>query len=94
MVMRFIKRITSIFKRKREEATDPTMDNVVNSMFLCKPLYDELKTKCHPDRYTDIEQSKRAELLFQSLQKHIDNYNEMLVMKEQINSLWDERNVK
>lgn len=94
MVMKFIKRFIFRFKRRSKDSIDPTMDNVVNSMFLCQPLYDELKTKCHPDRYTDTEQAKQAELLFQALQKHRHNYNEMQVLKEQINSLWEERNVK
>lgn len=91
MVIKFIKRFISLFKRTSKDLTDPTMDNVVNSMFLCQPLYDELKTKCHPDVYTDAEQAKHAELLFQALQKHRHNYNEMLLLKEQILALWKER---
>lgn len=89
--MKFVKRFISHFRRRDTDSTDPTMENVVNSMFLCQPLYNELKAKCHPDRYIDIEQAKQAEMLFQSLQKHKYNYNEILELREQINTLWESR---
>ena len=47
-----IKRIISLFSKKRKQKKQeisPEMTNVVNSMFLCNPLYDKLKVICHPD---------------------------------------------
>lgn len=66
------------------------MDNVVFSMFNSKPLYDELKAKCHPDRYLSPEKNAEALFLFQELQKNKNNYEEMLKLKPKIEELYRE----
>lgn len=67
------------------------MTNIMNSMFLCNPLYDKLKVKCHPDRFIDEKQKCIAENLFQELQKHRYNYDELLEIELQINDFIDNK---
>jgi len=83
-----IKKILSVFSKKskpKETEINTDMTNVVNSMFLCNPLYDKLKVKCHPDKYIDENQKFIAENLFQELQKHRYNYDKLLEIELQIN---------
>jgi hypothetical protein len=85
-----IEKIFSIFSKKKspkQNESNQEMINVVNSMFLCNPLYDKLKVKCHPDRFIDENQKSLAENLFQELQKHRHNYEKMLEIELQINRL-------
>ena len=84
---RFFAKIKKLFVRKKEVAINQEMDNVVNSMFLCEPIYNKLKVKCHPDRFTNEEQKQNAEELFQLLQKHRYNYNELIKLEMQIEEL-------
>lgn len=73
----------SLFSKK--EVSNSEMTNVVNSMFLCTPIYDKLKVKCHPDRFIDENQKTIAENLFQELQKHRYNYEKLLEIELQVN---------
>ncbi len=85
-----IKRIISLFSKKRkpkEQEINPEMTNIVNSMFLCNPLYDKLKVICHPDRFMEENQKSIAENLFQELQKHRYNYDKLLEIELQINEM-------
>lgn len=85
-----IKRIISLFSKKRkpkEQEIKPEMTNIVNSMFLCNPLYDKLKVICHPDRFIEENQKSIAETLFQELQKHRYNYEKLLEIELQIKNL-------
>jgi hypothetical protein len=78
----------SLFSKKKKnkiESSNSEMTNVVNSMFLCEPIYDKLKVKCHPDRFVDENQKSIAENLFQELQKHRYNYEKLLEIEIQIN---------
>lgn len=70
------------FKR---EAKDGNIDfgNIINSSFHVKPLYDELKVKCHPDRFpNDKEKSEIALDLFQEISKNKTNYKKLIELKE------------
>jgi len=85
-----------LFFRKREqvlstkgqfkkEAKNGEIDfgNIINSSFNVKPLYDELKVKCHPDRFpTDERKSKIALELFQEISKNKTNYKKLIELKE------------
>lgn len=74
-------KLFSLFSKKEKTKQDlnkSEMTNVVNSMFLCTPIYDRLKVKCHPDRYIDENQKKIAENLFQELQEYRFNYEKLL----------------
>jgi hypothetical protein len=78
----------SLFSKKektKKESRNSEMTNVVNSMFLCEPIYDKVKVKCHPDRFIDENQKITAENLFQELQKHRYNYEKLLEIELQIN---------
>lgn len=83
-----LEKFFSLFSKKGEtkkESSNSEMTNVVNSMFLCEPIYDKLKVKCHPDRFVDENQKSIAENLFQELQKHRYNYEKLLEIEIQIN---------
>ena len=85
-----IKRIVSLFSKKRkpkEQEFNNEMTNIVNSMFLCNPLYDKLKVICHPDKFILENQKSIAESLFQELQKHRYNYNKLLEIELQTKNL-------
>ena len=84
---RLCEKFKMLFGRKKDIAINHEMDNVVNSMFLCEPIYNKLKVKCHPDRFTNEEQKQKAEELFQLLQKHRYNYEELIKLKIQIEEL-------
>ncbi len=79
-----VRRLLNRFSPKQQAGG--SMNNVVDSMFLCKPLYDKLKSKCHPDKFTDETQKAQAEELFQELQKCRYNYEELLKVEQQINT--------
>lgn len=87
--MKFIS-LFSFNKKKEKTKTPkgaPEMTNVVNSMFLCPPLYDKLKVKCHPDRFIDEKEKSIAEKLFQELQEYRYNYEKMLEIEIKINNI-------
>lgn len=71
---------TAINLSKSEEKE--SMNNVVNSIFKSKQLYDELKKKCHPDRFLDKEMNAIANELFQELTKNKANYDALCRIKE------------
>ena len=77
---------TSQNKTKTDDDIN-SMTNVVNSMFLCQPLYDKLKSKCHPDRFVETIQKEKAEVLFKELQKYrynIEKLNEIAPLIEEL----------
>ena len=80
----FFAKIKKLFVRKKVVTINHEMDNVVNSMFLCEPIYNKLKVKCHPDRFTNEEQKQQAEELFQLLQKSRYNYKELKTLESKI----------
>ena len=85
--MAFEKLFSSFFKniKNKNEGGNSEMTNVVNSMFMCSPIYDKLKVKCHPDRFIDENQKAIAENLFKELQKHKYNYDKLLDIELKIN---------
>lgn len=91
--MIFEKLFSLISKKERRKQTESSseMTNVVNSMFLCTPLYDKLKVKCHPDRFIDENQKSVAENLFQELQSHKYDYCKLLEIELQINNFIEQK---
>lgn len=58
-------------------------DNIINSSFNSNNIYDELKIKCHPDRFpNDKEKNKIAENIFQEIVKNRDNIKKLLELKD------------
>ncbi|MDA3882170.1 MAG: hypothetical protein PF481_02695 [Bacteroidales bacterium] len=76
---------TSKKSKSKPKAENREMTNVVNSMFLCTPIYDKLKVKCHPDRFIDEKQKIIAQDLFQELQENKYNYEKLLEIELQVN---------
>ena len=74
-------------KSKFKEETlknDIDFHNVINSSFNSIQLYDELKVKCHPDRFPmDKDKNVLAESLFQEISKNKTNINKLLELKEE-----------
>jgi len=70
---------------KNESLTqDIDFGNIINSSFNSIQLYDELKIKCHPDRFsTDKEKNILAENIFQEISKNKNNVKRLLQLKEE-----------
>lgn len=68
---------------------DIDFKNVIDSSFKAKRLYDELKGKCHPDKFaTDDELNAKATEIFSLLVKNKHDYAVLLKLKERaINEL-------
>lgn len=70
----------------KEESLKQEIDfnNIINSSFNSKHLYDELKVKCHPDRFpSDNEKIAYAESLFQEISKNRTNVKRLTELKEE-----------
>jgi len=68
---------------KNAKESEVDFGNIINSSFNVKPLYDELKTKCHPDRFpNDKIKNKIALELFQDISKNKTNYKKLMEIKE------------
>jgi len=72
-------------ERFKKDAKDGDVDfgNIINSSFHVKPLYDELKIKCHPDRFPNDENKNKIALdIFQEISKNKTNYKKLIELKE------------
>lgn len=54
-------------KKKILAEENVNFDNVIDSSFRAKPLYDSLKKKCHPDLFHDNEKKRIATDIFAEL---------------------------
>ena len=73
-------------QRFKNESLKQDIDfgNIINSYFNSIQLYDELKVKCHPDRFpTDKEKNTIAENIFQEISKNKNNVKRLLELKEE-----------
>jgi hypothetical protein len=73
-------------QRFKNESLKQDIDfgNIINSSFNSIQLYDELKVKCHPDRFpTDKEKNAIAENIFQEISKNKNNVKRLLELKEE-----------
>lgn len=80
-----LKRNQSLKRKLKKESLDNTIDfdNIINSSFNSTDIYNELKLKCHPDRFpNDIEKNTIAENLFQEITKNKNNIKQLLELKE------------
>jgi hypothetical protein len=75
--------------KKVNKQIDKDMNNVISSVFLCNPIYDKLKIKCHPDRFIDENKKQIAEKLFKELQECRFNYDKLLDVEVRINEFID-----
>jgi hypothetical protein len=94
-IIEFILILLLIFIRKKRESPSTLefkreaksgeidFGNIINSSFHVKPLYDELKVKCHPDRFIDdTEKNQIALELFQEISKNKTDYKKLVELKE------------
>lgn len=80
-----LKRKKSLKHKLKKESLDSNIDfdNIINSSFNSNKVYDELKIKCHPDRFpNDNEKNKIAEDIFQEISKNKNNIKRLLELKE------------
>ncbi len=73
-------------QRFKNESLKEDIDfgNIINSSFNSAQLYDELKVKCHPDRFsTDEEKNAIAGDLFQEITKNKNNVKRLLELKQE-----------
>jgi flagellar biosynthesis/type III secretory pathway M-ring protein FliF/YscJ len=62
-------------------------NNIFESSFHGKELYDELKKKCHPDRFpNDPIKNKIALELAQEISENKNNYKKLIELKEIVKS--------
>ena len=52
-------------------------------VFEAKKLYDQLKVKCHPDRFVEPDMNKLANELFQEITRNQNNYSKLLLLKKE-----------
>lgn len=81
-----LKSIESVKQRLKKESLQEPIDfsNIINSSFNSIQLYNELKVKCHPDRFpTDKEKNVIAEEIFQEISKNRNNIKRLVELKEE-----------
>lgn len=70
--------------KKESLAQEIDFNNIINSSFNSKQLYDELKVKCHPDLYPkEKEKNLIAENLFKEITKNKNNFKRLIELKEE-----------
>lgn len=70
-------------KKLKDKNTSVDFDGVMRSAFMAKDLYDQLKGKCHPDKFaTEPEKMKVATEIFALLVKNKHNYDELCKLKD------------
>ena len=80
-----IKPKDTIKQKFKKESLEEEIDfnNIINSSFNSKQLFDELKVKCHPDRFpTDKEKNLIADKLFQEITENQNNAKRLIELKE------------
>ena len=82
----FIKKNKETVKEKFKrdaKSTEVDFDNIINSSFNVKPLYHELKVKCHPDRFpNDKIKNEIALTIFQEIEKNKTDYKKLIELRE------------
>ena len=56
--------------------------NTINSAFNAKPLYDKLKTRCHPYRFANTPLEAEANTLFQEIHENRYDYEKLKELEE------------
>ena len=70
-------------KKKVMQEGNIDFSNTMMSAFHARELYDQLKVRCHPDRYPqDEEKNRLAVELFQQVVQNKNNYKKLLDLKK------------
>lgn len=75
--------LSTRFKDKAlSEDNKVDFSNVINSAFNSQSLYDELRRKCHPDRFIDENLKREADEISQELGKYKNDLSKLEEIKE------------
>ena len=86
LLFAFRRGTTRVEKQKRRESikSDVDFQNIINSSFHATEIYNELKVKCHPDRFIgDVEKNATANRIFQEVTKNKMNYKRLQELKKE-----------
>lgn len=69
--------------KKKVLSENVDFGNILNSAFHAKALYDQLKVKCHPDKFVNEPEKERIALeLSQQISKNENNVKELQILKQ------------
>ena len=86
LLFAFRRGATRVEKQKLRESikSDVDFQNIINSSFHATEIYNELKVKCHPDRFIgDVEKNATANRIFQEVTKNKMNYKRLQELKKE-----------
>ena len=86
LLFAFRRGTTRVEKQKLRESIKSHVDfqNIINSSFHATEIYNELKVKCHPDRFIgDVEKNATANRIFQEVTKNKMNYKRLQELKKE-----------
>ena len=86
LLFAFRRGTTRVEKQKLRESikSDVDVQNIINSSFHATEIYNELKVKCHPDRFIgDVEKNATANRIFQEVTKNKMNYKRLQELKKE-----------
>lgn len=73
-----------ILKQQAKAQGNVGFENIINSAFNSRQLYDKLKVKCHPDRFPlEPQKNAIANDIFQRIKKNEYNVEELEKLKEE-----------
>ena len=73
-----------ILKQQANAQGNVGFENIINSAFNSRQLYDKLKVKCHPDRFPlEPQKNAIANDIFQRIKKNEYNVEELEKLKEE-----------
>ena len=86
LLFAFRRGTTRVEKQKLRESikSDVDFQKIINSSFHATEIYNELKVKCHPDRFIgDVEKNATANRIFQEVTKNKMNYKRLQELKKE-----------
>ena len=86
LLFAFRRGTTRVEKQKLRESikSDVDFQNIINRSFHATEIYNELKVKCHPDRFIgDVEKNATANRIFQEVTKNKMNYKRLQELKKE-----------
>ena len=86
LLFAFRRGTTRVEKQKLRESikSDVDFQNIINSSFHATEICNELKVKCHPDRFIgDVEKNATANRIFQEVTKNKMNYKRLQELKKE-----------
>ena len=86
LLFAFRRGTTRVEKQKLRESikSDVDFQNIINSSFHATEIYNELKVKCHPDRFIgDVEKNATANRIFQEVTKKKMKYKRLQELKKE-----------